>query len=219
MNPPVLRRIACAATLVLLAGCSSTPPPPDWQMNAKGSLERATDAYLSGDDRVGAAEFARARAELARTGRADWVARAELTRCAAQVASLVFDDCPGFAALAQDASAEQRAYAEYLAGRGSAQSSALLPAAQREFAVSRPSADALARIDDPLSRLVAAGVALRSGRAEPALLGLAADTASGQGWRRPLLAWLTLQLKRAETAGDSAEAARLRRRLDLVAAR
>jgi hypothetical protein len=31
-----------------------------------------------------------------------------------------------------------------------------------------------------------------------------------------LLAWLTLQLKRAESAGETTEAARLRRRIELV---
>jgi len=45
---------------------------------------------------------------------------------------------------------------------------------------------------------------------------LAINTASAQGWRRPLLAWLQLQLQRAEAAGDSAEAARIRRRIALA---
>jgi hypothetical protein len=185
-------------------------------MNAKGSLERATDAYLSGNDRVEAAEFARARAEIARTGRADLLARAELTRCAARVASLVFDDCPGFAALAQDAPAAERAYAEHLAGKGTAQSAALLPPTQRDVAAGKASATSLGGVADPFSRLVAAGVLFRTGQAEPAVLALAADTASAQGWRRPLLAWLNVQLKRAEAGGDAAEASRLRRRIDLV---
>ena len=193
--------------LMLLAACASGPPPPDWQMNAKASLERATQAYLSGDSRVEAAEFARARLELARTGRADLLARAELTRCAARVASLEFDDCPAFAALAQDAQPAERAYANYLAAKATAVDLGLLPAAQRETP---------AAIADPLSRLVAAGVLLRSGRADPALYALAADTASAQGWRRPLLAWLQLQAQRADAAPDAELAARLRRRIELV---
>jgi hypothetical protein len=200
----------------LLATCSSTPPPPDWQMNAKGALERATDAYLSGNDRVEAAEFARARAEIARTGRADLLARAELTRCAARVASLEFDDCPGFAALAQDAPVAERAYAEHLAGKGSASNASLLPPAQRDVALGKGSAAALGAIADPFSRLVAAGVLFRTGQAEPAVFALAADTASGQGWRRPLLAWLNVQLNRAEAGGDAEQAQRLRRRIALV---
>jgi hypothetical protein len=42
------------------------------------------------------------------------------------------------------------------------------------------------------------------------------DTASEQGWRRPLLAWLGVQEKRASDAGDSETAARIRRRIDLI---
>ncbi|MBT9459655.1 MAG: hypothetical protein IV097_23770 [Burkholderiaceae bacterium] len=200
-------------SVVILAGCASGPPPPDWQMNAKSSLERATEAYLSGNTRVEVAEFARARAELARTGRADLLARAELTRCAARVASLEFDDCPAFAALAQDAQPAERAYANYLAGKATSADTALLPNAQRDLA---GGVAAVAAMPEPLSRLVAAGVLLRSGRAEPALYVVAADTASAQGWSRPLLAWLHLQAQRAEAAADAELAARLRRRIELV---
>lgn len=206
LAPPWLLLLPLLTTLLL--GCASGPPPPDWQMNAKAALERATEAYLSGNSRVATAEFARARAELARTGRADLLARAELTRCAAQVASLEFDDCPAFAALAQDAAPAERAYARYLAGRAEAGDLALLPAAQR--------APATAEGGTALARLVAAGVQLRSGRADPGLYGLAVATASAQGWRRPLLAWLQLQLQRAEAAQDAESAAALRRRIALV---
>jgi hypothetical protein len=185
-------------------------------MNAKGALERATEAYLSGSDRIEVVEFARARTELARTGRVDLLARAELTRCAVRVASLVFGDCPAFAALAQDAPPAERAYADYLAGKSAAQSTALLPPAQRDVAEGKNGAAAVRRIEDPLSRLVAAGVLMRTGRAEPALFSLAAETASSQGWRRPLLAWLSVQLQRAEGAGETVEATRLRRRIELV---
>lgn len=210
--------LAVSAVLTLLSACSSTPPAPDWQMNAKSSLERAIAAYLAGNNRLEALEFARARAELARTGRPDLLARAELMRCAARVASLVFEDCPGFAALAQDAAPAEQAYAAYLAGKATAQDAALLPAAQREALSGDGSAKALSSMPDPVSRLVAAGVLLRSGRALPAVFGLAADTASAQGWSRPLLAWLGVQAQRAEAAGESGEVARLRRRMATVSA-
>lgn len=207
-------RLPALLSVVLLAACASGPPPPDWQMNAKSSLERATEAYLSGNTRVETAEFARARAELARTGRADLLARAELMRCAARVASLEFDDCPAFAPLAADAQPAERAYARYLAGTATAADAGLLPSAQRELASAGTAT--IAALPDPLSRLVAAGVQLRSGRAEPALYAVAVDTASAQGWSRPLLAWLHLQAQRAEGEGDAALAAHLRRRIELI---
>ena len=213
-----MKAIGFAALLALLAACSSAPPPPDWQMNAKSSLERATAAYLAGNSRLETLEFNRARAELARTGRADLLARAELTRCAARVASLVFDDCPGYAALAQDAPPAEQAYAAYLAGKTTPQDAALLPAAQRDALAGDGSGQKLVGVADPLARLVAAGVLLRSGRAQPSLFAVAADTASAQGWSRPLLAWLNVQVQRADAAGEANEVARLRRRIATITA-
>ena len=209
------RRLLSAGLALFVAACGNNPPTPDWQMSARDSMERAVAAYLVGDTRVEAVEFARARADVARTGRADLIARVELMRCAVRVASLVFEDCTGFTPLAQDAGAEERAYADYLAGRLSAKDAALLPSQQRDVAASA-SAETLARLPDPLARLVAAGALMRSGRAAPAMFAVAVDTASAQGWQRPLLAWLNVQAQRADAAGDAAEAARLRRRIELV---
>jgi hypothetical protein len=213
-----MRRWTASLCAVLLAACASGPPPPDWQANAKDSLERAVAAYLKGDARVADAEFARAKGEIARTGRADLLARAELMQCAARVASLVFEPCAGFDQLRPDAQSAERAYADFLAGRIAPQEVALLPPAQRAAAAANTdvAGAAVQDISDPLSRLVAAGVLLQSGRAGPAVIAQAIDTASAQGWRRPLLAWLHVQVLRAEKAGDAVEAERLRRRIRIV---
>jgi hypothetical protein len=210
------RGVVLALATAWLAGCASKPPPPDWQMNAKASLERATAAYLSGNSALEALEFTRARADLARTGQPALVARAELLRCATRVASAVLEACSGFAALAADATPADQAYARYLSGRAEPGDTALLPDTQRAAAAGTASATSLAALPDPLSTLVAAGVLLQRGRLDPAVLAVAVDTASAQGWRRPLLAWLGLQLKAAESAGQLAEAERLRRRIALV---
>lgn len=201
--------------VVLLAACSSNPPTPDWQMNAKSASERSTAAYLTGNTRIDAAELARARAEVARTGRADLLARVELAHCAAQVASLVLEPCSAFEALRQDAAAPERAYADYLAGKLAAADAALLPEAHRAVA-NNPAA--LQGIKDPLARQVAAGVLFASNRADPRGIETAIETASAQGWRRPLLAWLNVELKRAEAAGATSDSERLRRRIAIVGA-
>ena len=193
-----MKHVVFALSLVL-AACSSTPPPPDWQMNAKSASERSVAAYLTGNARIDAAELARARAEVARTGRADLLARVELTHCAAQVASLVFEPCSAFEPLRADATEVERAYADRLAGRS---------------ATAEPTA--LQGIDDPLARLVAAGVLFQTNRADARVIQTAIDTASAQGWRRPLLAWLNVQLKRAEAAGANDDAQQLRRRITIV---
>jgi hypothetical protein len=207
-------KLALLAGVALLAACGGKPRAPDWQMNAHDSLQRYEQAFLVGRSAAAQAEFTRARGELAATGQAALVARAELTRCALQVASLAFEPCAGFEDLRADAPQAERAYADYLAGGLAPGAAALLPEQHR--AVAAGGAD-VAGIEDPLSRLVAAGVLLRSGRATPQVLQAAVDTASAQGWRRPLLAWLGAQALRAEQAGATDEAQRLRRRMALAA--
>ena len=209
-------RLVLLAALALSA-CSGGPKIPDWQLEAKTAMERAVAAYLEGNSRVEALEFGRARSEISSTGRVDLMARAELLRCASRVASLVLEDCAGFERLRQDAPPPERAYADYLAGQLQPQDIALLPAPQRAAAAGGDVA-ALKGINDPLSQLVAAALMFRAGRASPAALQQAVDTASSQGWRRPLLAWLGVQLQLAEKGGDSAVAAQLRRRIALTQA-
>ncbi|MCB2002215.1 MAG: hypothetical protein KDH91_18480 [Rhodoferax sp.] len=216
MTPIVATRFLAAALAVVLAGCAGTPPPPDWQLNAQGAIERAQDAYLSGQGRIEELEFARARAEIARTGRADLLARAELVRCATRVASLVFEPCTGFDAWQADAAPAEQAYARYLQAQATAPDAGLLPPQHRSMLAPAAGGAQLAAVQEPLSRLVAAGVLLRGNRADPQTITLAIDAASSQGWRRPLLAWLGVQAQRAEQAGDADALARIRRRMQLV---
>ena len=204
---------------VLLTACASGPTPPAWQADAKGALDRSTSAYLAGETKASDAEMERARRTLASTGRADLLARAELMRCAARVASLVFEPCERFEAMRADAPAAERAYADHLAARPLApEDVARLPAAQQAAASGEASLASVQSIEDPLSRLIAVAVLFQAGKASPALIDAATETASSQGWRRPLLAWLKVQALRAEKAGDAAEQQRLQRRIALVEA-
>lgn len=225
--PAVRLAVACADRVVLtftlvltltltltLVACASGPKPADWQLQAKGAMERSVAAYLEGNARVEAVEFARAKAEVSSTGRVELMARAELLRCASHVASLVFEPCVGFEKLKQDAPAPERAYADYLTATLQPQDAALLPAQQR--AALSGGDVAVKGITDPLSQLVAAGVAFRSGQASASLVQLAVETASSQGWRRPLLAWLGVQASLLDKSGATDEAARVRRRIVLT---
>jgi hypothetical protein len=178
----------------VLAACAGGPEAPDWQLNASQAMQAYQQRYLAGDTAAAEAEFLEVRRNLTRTGREDLVARAELARCATRAAALEFDDCPGFEKLRAGATREDLAYADYLGGKGSR-----------------------APTEDPLSKLVFFATQLRNGKIAPAALGQAVEIASAQGWRRALLAWLGVQLKRAEAAGDGETAARLRRRIDLTA--
>ncbi len=215
MNTSFIKRTLPLAMTAVLAACAGGPQPPDWQLEAKGSMDRSVAAYMEGNSRVEMAELERARTQLTRSGRTDLLATAELLHCATRVASLVLDEpCAGFDKLRPDATEAQRAYADYLKGQMQPQGIALLPESQRAAAAGN--AGALQGINDPLSKLVAAGVMLQTGKASPDVITQAIDTASDKGWRRPLLAWLGVQLRRAEQGGDTQAADKLRRRIELT---
>jgi hypothetical protein len=180
-------------SIALLPACGGGPVPADWQLNSYAAMNAYRQHYLKGDTRSSDAEFARLRSELSATGRASLVARAELVRCALRAASLEFDDCPGFEALRADADPEEIAYADFLSGK-------------TEKAAG----------DDALGKLVSYGVRFRSGKINPGEINAAVEVSSEQGWRRPLLAWLGVQEKRAEAAGDAEALARIRRRIALA---
>lgn len=91
----------------------------------------------------------------------------------------------------------------------------------RPTVTSAQAAAVLTAVTDPLSRLVGAAVWLRAQLpstlpAQDPVVVLAVDTASAQGWSRPLMAWLGWQAQRAEETGQTELAARLRRRMDLL---
>lgn len=195
-----LSRLFLVLALVgCLLACVSHPAPADWQLASSAAARRFQSAWLDGNERLAASELAHARSALAHTGRHDLRARLELLACALRVASLDFDDCPGFLALAPDAGDEAQAYAAYLAGQQA----------------HRPDGEE-AKPSDPLSRLVTAAVLLRTNQLNPTGVAEAVDTASAQGWRRPLLAWLGLQQRLALARGEALAAARIARRIDLV---
>ncbi len=197
-----------------LAGCAGNRMIPDWQINAHGALKSSIMAYLVGNSKLATMEFSRARREISSTGRADLMARAELMRCAAQVASLEFNNCEPFQMMLQDAAAEERAYADYLEGNWVGLDTELLPAQHR--AVLTITGGTLNAIEDPLSRLVAAGVLLRKGILAPEDITIVVQTASDQGWRRPLLAWLGVAIRRAEQSNDKEEVLLIQRRINLI---
>lgn len=207
------------AALLLMAGCSSSPPPPDWKMNAVSLLEHYQARWLEGDTRAADLALEKSRLEIARTARLDLLARVELAACGTRIAALEFGECTAYTPLANEAAAVDRAYARFISGDWSGIDAKQLPP---QYAALLGAKDAAAanraatEIKEPLPRLIAAGLLLKQGRAEPATLAQATDTASERGWRRPLLTWLEVQLMRAKTSGDQDAITHLQRRISLA---
>lgn len=191
-----------------VAGCTSQPPAAQWALEAQSASDRAVQAYLKGQVRVAEVEWGKALNEVSATGKPAAMARLALLQCASQIAALELTACPRYQRYAAGAAPAEQAYARYLQAEHVAADVALLPAAQQSVAaqllVQKPVA-ALPQAE-ALSQLTAAGVALRSGLAQRAVVQHAAEVASAQGWRRAAMAWWLLEQRLAQEAGDEAAA-------------
>ncbi len=194
-----------------LSACANHAPPPDWLLKADAARQAHARYWLEGRDKLASGQLALAREAVSRTGDASVMARIELHACAVRRAALDLSVCSGFESLSGDASQSERIYGNYLAGQLSNGDLEGLPETQRQV---WRNPTMLKEIADPLSRLVAAGVLFQAGRLAPDGIAVAIDTASAQGWRRALLAWLSLDLERRRRAGDSEGTAAVERRIE-----
>ncbi len=215
MRSPWLGFSTVAVLVCSLVACASGPLPPDWQVSAHGAAERATRADLQGLDRVATAEWRRALADVSATADPALLARLELLRCAVRQAALDAQFCTEHETRWPQPGVAELAYRHYLTGEPALADVEWLPVLHQPVArliaatsssstaASAEPGDLIRPIQDPLARLVAAAALLRAGQASPAVVSLAIDTASAQGWRRPLHAWLLVAQRLAEQAGDA----------------
>ena len=77
-------------------------------------------------------------------------------------------------------------------------------------------AGAIFNITEPLSRLVASGLAVRNNLYDEELITAAVKTASEKGWKRALLAWLERLRIFYATSRNVEKAAAISRRLELL---
>jgi len=217
-----------------LAGCGTAKPPPPWQAKTISASDAAVSAYLQGQVKISAIQMKQAQFSASSTGRPDAVYKLNLLQCALDISSLSATLCPrpedvGIRSDSFDpvVRLDLEAYRAYLLGDSLDETAqARLPETQRAAAAlagTTDGADALkvlVAIEEPLSRLVAAGVWLRrqdlASSGQTGVIALAIDTASQQGWRRPLAAWLTRQIRVAQAAGDTATVQRAHARLAIV---
>jgi hypothetical protein len=205
-------------TAFTLSACGGGTPVPDWQIDAQTAMQRYTRYYLEGQVQRADASFTQARKAVAATGNINAVGHLELVRCGLRTAALDFTPCSGYnqlAALTSDPA--DAAYARFISGDWQGLNRALLPPQYTAFAAAAPDSAEAQRIavaiSDPVSQLIATGLSIRRGKVDDVTLQAAVDTASAQGWRRPLLTYLKLQQQRST---DPAVLAALRTRIQLV---
>jgi hypothetical protein len=215
-----MRNLLLISLAVLLSACGGKPPVPDWKKDSISLIEKYKKAELKGENKLAERYFEQALDAAGSAARLEETARLHLVRCATRQASLDFAACTGYLNHARHAAnATDEAYHRLLSGQWDGLDDSKLPAQYREFASSRDPARNLAilqKIEDPLSRLIAISLTVMRKQADDATLNLAAETASEQGWRKPLLVHLKLLENRAALREDKTGLEKLRARIKLV---
>lgn len=206
--------------LAVLSACGSGGPPvPNWKSDSVDLIERYKKNALLGENILAERYFKQAIDATGGAGRVRETARLWLVHCATRRASLIEDDCHEYAELARiDTSEEDRAYYQFIILRWSALDAAKLPEQYVALIKTEPTRlnAQIAAIEDPLSRLLAASLTTLRKHADTATLSLAAETASNQGWRQPLLVYLKLLQKHAIEHGSLAEQQTYATRIRLI---
>jgi predicted small lipoprotein YifL len=215
-----VKTLVALLALILLAACGSGgPPPPDWKTDSADLIERYKKHALLGDNTLAERYFQQAISATGGAGRVADTARLWLVRCATRRAMLIDDRCAEYAELARiEPIPTDYAYYQFLILDWDAMDVSQLPSQHRDLvrASAERRQETLKRIDDPLARLLDASLLVMRRESDPSTLALATETASSQGWRRPLLTYLKLQEAQAIAQGDAAVQARLVQRIRLV---
>ena len=210
-------------SMLAIGGCASKHAVPYWSLSASDSSQRAIQAQLEGDGRAAKQEWAKANHEVAKTGRAELMARLALMECAVQLATLVWtEDCNSYRPYALDARSEEAAYFAYLYGGLKAGHVKLLPVQHQQVAAKileqkKVSIADMPSEDQPVARLIAVASALRSNVISVTdAFTIAEPVATYHGWRNTLMAWIVLQQKVFRKTGQLEAAEVLERRLKVL---
>jgi hypothetical protein len=218
-----MKKILSLLFALLICACGSATPVPDWKDNAYRQLDDYKTSFLTGKEESTEPHFIKARREIAAGNDLSLLTIAYLTKYALHTASLESFDSSEFAKLYRlEPNVSDMAYCHFLKGNFSAVDSKALPVryggvlkaayakdltmAAREIAV----------IDDPLSRLIACGVWVQYLPSDETILQIGISTASTNGWRRPLWAYLHKLQAHYLEKGERNKAIATKERLELL---
>lgn len=215
-----MRNALLISLTLLLSACGGGKVVPDWKKDTVSLIEKYKKAELKGNNTLAERYFEQALDAAGSAAKIEETAKLHLIRCATRHASLAFETCTGYLDYAKlGTSAEDDTYQQFISGQWEKLDSGKLPAQYRDFVANHDATKNLSilhKIDDPLSRLIAISVAVMRKQADDGALSLAVETASEQGWSKPLLVYLKLLENRANLKDDKAAVEKLRARIKLV---
>lgn len=192
-------KISVLILALLLSACGGGPTVPDWQIDTQSAMTRYTQYYLEGRSKLALASFNKARNATAATADINATAHLELVKCGVAMAALDSTPCTIYTTLAKQSTNPADAnYYHFLIGDWQSVDPKILPNAYQAIVNPGSVKETNARINqisDPLSRLIATSVSVIRQQYDMQTLEIAINTASEQGWRRPLLAYLLVQEK------------------------
>lgn len=208
--------------LLLLAGCG-TKAVPDWIKTSHDQLESFKKQFLQGRDRLAEISFQRAVSEVKSGGDLQLLQIVYLTRYALHIAVLErFDDQDYRKLEAVESHPEKTHFHAFLKGAYDRVDEQSLSPQYRPFLRACKNGkqveidNAIASIEDPLSRLIASGLAVQKQLYQEKTLQTAIRTAGEQGWKKALLAYLKKLRDFYGVSGEREKAHLTQQRIDLI---
>jgi hypothetical protein len=209
---------------ILIAACGGTKSP-EWYLASSQQIDKFEKNYLSGEKAdITELNFSKTVEEIKKSGDLDRLEKAWLTRMALSVALLKDPDSSDYKKIeAVQSVPENSNFYKFLTGDMMKVDNALLPNQYRKFQKalanknSAEADDAIASMkDNPISQLIAAGLAVRGKIESEAIFQVAVETASVNGWKAALLAWLERMAAFYETRGEAGKARSIHERIELI---
>ncbi len=196
-----MKKLLLLIVSCLIVSCGSQSVP-DWKNTGFNQLESYKKNALIGKDFIAESNFKKATDEIKRSGDLDTLAKAYINKFGVQVALLenIRDD--EYLEIEEiSPNPEYMNFFNFLKGLFMYVDGGRLPARYRgvfkaiQDNTIKDLENQINRIDDPLSRLIAIGVAVKQKKYNETILKSATDTASANGWKKALLVYLQ-QLQR-----------------------
>jgi len=217
-----MKRALLFSLIWLILGCSAAPVP-DWTYQSYNALESYKSSILEGKDALAGTYFERAVVETKRSGNLKRLGRVYLTRMAMETVLQRPWSEEAFLAVREIApDPENEQFFRFLRGNNGELIPALLPGQYRDFAAAlqggdeEAASDAIGRIEDPCSQIIAVSVCDKQRLCKERGYRTAIDTASRQGWKAVLLIYLEKLAGLQDARGEKEQAGLTRKKLDLL---